>query len=136
MSLNIEIIVYYISGNEKEFCIQELKMYHKLIPGFIEVILHFDEGTMSIIDLHSARPGNGYGTHLIVHACKEAAKRGITKVTLDDCSDMYNRVDNIYKKVGMKYEDEDGGPEMFGNVNEIAEYKTSSEVPVIYSLVL
>lgn len=130
MSLNIKIVVYYIAG--KEFCIQGLKMYHKILPGMIEVIFHPE--SMSIIDLHSARPGNGYGTHLIVHACKEAVKLGITKVTVDDCSDMYRQENNIYTKVGMKYEDD--GPEMFGSVNEIAEYKTSFDAPVIYSLVL
>jgi hypothetical protein len=134
MPLNIEIVVYYIAN--KKLCVQELKTYHKLIPGFIEVVFHPDEKSMTVIDLHSARPGNSYATHLMVYACNEAVKRRISTITLDDCSDNYRKNRNIYTNVGMKYVNSEGGPEMIGNTKTISMYEPSTVSPMIYETIL
>jgi hypothetical protein len=131
MSFNTEIVVYYIY--DKEISIQELKYIYNILPGFIEVVFHQN---MTVINLQSIYPGNGYGTHLMIHACNEAKKRGISTITLDDCSDRYRSQHNIYTKIGMKYDNENYGPEMNGNIKDISTYKTDSNSPVIYSLVL
>ena len=66
MSKSAEIVVYYIANSP--LCVQELKMYHKLIPGLIEVIFHND--SMTVIDLQSRQKGGG--SAMMVHAAKEA----------------------------------------------------------------
>lgn len=72
----------------------------------------------------------------MVHACNEAKKRGIITITLDDCSDRYRQPHNIYTKLGMKYDNEDGGPEMTGQVNDISRYATVTAAPIIDALVI
>lgn len=130
-SRKTEIVVYYMCW--KKLCAQELKMYYKLLPGFIEVVFHNDDRGMTVIDLQSTVPDKEHGTHLMKHACTAALSRGITKVRLDDCSDRYRKDHNIYTKVGMLYET-DGGPEMTGNAIDIAAYMTDTEPPQIYAL--
>lgn len=132
MGSNFEIVVYYISN--RELCIQELQIYHKNLC-VIEVIFHKNDGTMSVLDLQSTVPGKEYGTHLIIKACNEAEKRDISIVTLDDCSNRYRKSHNIYTKLGMTYE-EDWGPEMTGSTKKIANLKTHTDTPKIYSLSL
>lgn len=119
-----EIVVYYIAK----------KKTYKDIPAFIEVIFNFQDGTMSVINLQSTNPGKEYATHLFLHACQEAKKRGISIITLDDCSDRYRKHHNIYTKLGMTYDDKIGGPEMSGKVDDISKYKTITDAPVIYSI--
>lgn len=128
------IVVYYISP--KELVIQELKKYHKSLPGFIEVVYHPKEKSMTVIDLHSAYSGNEYATHLMIHACENARKMGITTVNLDDCSDHCRSDHNIYTKLGMKYEHFEGGPEMVGDVDAISNYKPKTMPPVIFKMIL
>jgi hypothetical protein len=128
MALNV---IYYIA--RKEYNIQELKIYHTLIPGLIQVVFDKKEQLLTVIDLKSYHPGKEYATHLMIHACKEAKKRGITNITLDDCSDRYRNNNNIYIKLGMNYEYEKDGPEMIGYVDKISKYKTSHDSPTIFS---
>ena len=134
MSRNFEQVVYYMNGG-KELSIQELKQFYKNIPGYILVVFLPEERNMIINNIESSQTGKEYGTHLFVHACNEAKKRGITTVTLDDCSDRYRQPHNIYTKLGMKY-DEDGGPEMTGKVEEISNYKPTTKTPFIDTLVI
>jgi GNAT superfamily N-acetyltransferase len=129
-----EIVVYYISS--KELCVQELKMYYKLLPGFIEVIFHPSCKEMTVIDIKSTYTGKEYGSHLLVHACNEAKKRGITKVILDDCSDRYRAEHNIYIKLGLTYDDCVFGPEMSGDIDFMSSRRLRNNPPVIYSLSL
>jgi hypothetical protein len=133
-SPKFSIVVYYISPNK--LCIQDLKKYYKSLPGFIEVVNHPKERSMYIIDLQSIHPGNEYATHLMIHACEEARKMGITSVNLDDCSSRYRSPHNIYTKLGMKYEDYDGGPEMSGKIDDIIRCKNISktDAPVIFKM--
>lgn len=119
-----EIVVYYIS--DYPLCLQELKMYHKIIPGLIEVIFHTD--SMTVIDLQSRQKGGG--SAMMVHAAKESIKRGIDRIDLDDCTDRYNQGDNIYLKMGMKYVSAGDGPEMVGSSATIAVYPLNTEINI------
>ena len=125
-----EVFVYYIS--KKEFSIQEIKQIYQDLPASIEVLFSPKDYSMSVINLHSNNHGKEYATHLFLHSCRQAKKRGISIITLDDCSDRYRKNGNIYTKLGMKYSDETGGPEMTGEVDYISKYETITDVPVIY----
>jgi len=129
-----EIVLYYIA--KRQFCIEEIKQIYKTLPASIEVLFIPKDVSMSVIDLRSTNHGKEYATHLFLHACREAKKRGISTITLDDCSDRYRKHHNIYTKLGMKYNDETGGPEMTGKVEDISKYKTITNTPFIYSIVL
>lgn len=61
----------------------------------------------------------------MIHACKEAKKRGITNITLDDLDYEYIN-HNIYTDVGMVYENKDEGPGMIGDINKISDSATLS----------
>lgn len=124
MSKYSQIVVYYISNSP--MCVQELKIYHKSITGLVEVIFHSD--SMTVIDLQSRRKGNG--SALVVHAAKEAIKRGIDRIDLDDCTDLYNRDDNIYLKMGMKYVSAGDGPEMVGSAVTVAAYPLNTKTVI------
>lgn len=132
MSKPIDVMVYYIANSP--LCIQELKRYHEIIPGLIEVI--FNSNSMTVINLQSRQKGGG--SAMLVHVAKEALKRGIYRIELDDCSDRYNRSDNIYVKMGMEYVSAGNGPEMVGNAAKVSVYplKTSSNNQVIRSIKL
>jgi hypothetical protein len=132
MSLIAENFVYYIEN--KKLCIKQLNKSYKTIPALIDVIFNYDDEVVIIRDLHSKKPGKEYATHLIITACQQAKKRGILTVKLDDCSDRYRKKHNIYTKLGMKYDNEEGGPEMSGLVYNICNYKTITKKPFIYSL--
>ena len=134
MSYKIESVIYYIEY--KKLCIKELKKSYNFIPALITVIFNHNDRIMTITDLHSRKPGKEYATHLIIYACHEAKKRGISNIILDDCSDNYRKTNNIYTKIGMKYFDNEGGPEMNGIVEDICIYKTSTKSPIIYSLII
>lgn len=116
MSQSVEIMVYYVA--KSALCAQELKMYHKIIPALIEVIYHKD--SMTVINLQSRQKGGG--SALMAHAAKEALKRGIDQIDLDDCSDRYNQKNNLYTKMGMEYVSAGDGPEMEGSAAKISTY--------------
>lgn len=122
MSQSIEIMVYYVANST--LCVQELKLHHKIIPALIEVIYHKD--SMTVIDLQSRQ--KGCGSVLMVHAAKEALKRGIDQIDLDDCSDMYNQKNNLYTKMGMEYASAGDGPEMKGSAAKISTYPVNGNV--------
>ena len=122
MSQSIEIMVYYVANST--LCVQELKMYHKIIHALIEVI--YNKDSMTVINLHSHQ--KGCGSALMVHAAKEALKRGIDQIDLDDCSDMYNQKNNLYTKMGMEYVNAGDGPEMEGSAAKISTYPVHGNV--------
>jgi hypothetical protein len=136
--LNLDIVVHYIY--RRELSIQELKMYHKILPGFVEVVYNkptpTEEGSMIVIDLQSNNPHHEYGTHLMMKAAEGAKTRGIENITLDDFSDRYRVDHNIYIKLGLTYEDHDGGPEMVGLVDDVLNYNTNTEPPKVWTLVI
>jgi hypothetical protein len=62
--------------------------------------------------------GKGVGTFLILYAITYLKLIGIISITLDDDSDNSRQDNNIYVKLGCKYDDEDG-PEMTCDINEM-----------------
>ena len=61
----------------------------------------------------------GFGTYLLLITISYAKSLDIENIKLDDMSDGYRTEHNIYKKIGLEYEDEDGGPEMIGYVDKV-----------------
>ena len=118
-----ETVVYYFSN--KELSIQELKLYYKQLPSVIQVVYN---NQMDIIDVHSSIKHKGYATALLVYASKEAIKKGISIITLDDCSDNWNKPHNIYIKIGFEYIDSSSGPEMKGNAECISNYPSKTKL--------
>lgn len=111
-----ELLVFYI--NKISLCREEFKRNYASIPGIIEVV--FDEECMRVLNIKSLEKGNG--TILMIYAAKEAMKRGINNIELDDCSDRYNQSNNLYLKLGMEYVNPDCGPEMIGKTDKIFSY--------------
>jgi GNAT superfamily N-acetyltransferase len=66
-----------------------------------------------IIDLYTIRQyqNQGCATYLINQVISFCRKKGINIITLDDCSDNFNQINNIYLKAGFTYI-EVGFPEM------------------------
>lgn len=95
--------------------------YKYATVGFAHVAFDTKDNVVTIMNLESIIKGKGYGTHLIVHVCKEAIRKGITTVELDDCSSHYRKDHNIYTKLGLSYVDNEHGPEMKGNTSKIYE---------------
>lgn len=121
--MSSEVVLYYFY--HKELCTQEIIISYKLLPSVIEVV--YGE-SMTIVDLRSSVNGKGYATALLVYASKEAVRRGITVINLDDCSDKWRKPYNIYTKVGFEYVDE-YGPEMTGDPLIISKYPTVTNLP-------
>ena len=61
----------------------------------------------------------GFGSYLMFIAICYAKSLDIQNIKLDDMSDGYRSEQNIYKRIGLEYEDENSGPEMFGLIDEV-----------------
>ena len=126
-----ETVLYYFA--DKKLSIEEIKMYYKNIPALIEVVY---SDCMTVINLQSNDNGKGYAISLLVHASKEAIKRGILYIELDDCSDGYRKNYNIYTKLGIEYVDFESGPEMKGYVHTVSRFPISNLPLQIYKTIL
>jgi glutathionylspermidine synthase len=108
--------IYYI-GN-KQLTLKEYKKQSKNIVGYIETIVDYDESIITISYLHTTTRSKGFGTFLIVISVLNS---GVKTVELDDMSDNFGKVNNIYKKMGLEYV-QDGMPEMTGSVSKIKDW--------------
>ena len=61
----------------------------------------------------------GFGSYLMFIAICYAKSLDIQNIKLDDMSDGYRSEQNIYKRIGLEYEDENSGPEMFGLIDAV-----------------
>jgi len=61
----------------------------------------------------------GFGSYLMFIAICYAKSLDIQNIKLDDMSDGYRSEHNIYKRIGLEYEDENSGPEMIGLIDEV-----------------
>ncbi len=61
----------------------------------------------------------GFGSYLMFIAICYAKSLDIQNIKLDDMSDGYRSEHNIYKRIGLEYEDENSGPEMVGLIDEV-----------------
>jgi hypothetical protein len=105
--------IYYI-GN-KQLTLKEYKKQSKNIVGYIETIVDYDESIITISYLHTTIRSKGFGTFLVGISVLNS---GVKTVELDDMSDNFGKVNNIYKKMGLVYV-QDGMPEMIGYVSKI-----------------
>ena len=106
-----DIHTYYVTNGECKYT----------TVGFIHVAYNKKDNVATIMNLESMIRGKGYATHLIVHVCKEAIRKGIITVELDDCSSHYRKSRNIYTKLGLLYIEDEYGPEMKGNAEKMCE---------------
>jgi hypothetical protein len=105
--------MYYI-GN-KQLTLKEYKKQSKNMVGYIETIVDYDESIITISYLHTTIRSKGFGTFLVGISVLNS---GVKTVELDDMSDNFGKVNNIYKKMGFEYV-EDGMPEMTGSISKI-----------------
>jgi ribosomal protein S18 acetylase RimI-like enzyme len=63
--------------------------------------------------------GKNEGTRMILSAAQYAMSKGIPLIRLDDMSNRYRMIGNIYRQVGFEYEDDDGC-EMSGRASYIS----------------
>lgn len=81
--------------------------------SLIEAYYAKDEARIHIIDLGTREEyrGLGFASLLLRTMIKEAYKLHCKSITLDDASDLFGKINNIYLKHGFKYVNE-GQPEM------------------------
>jgi GNAT superfamily N-acetyltransferase len=104
-------VVYYIG--DKLLTLSEFKHKAKSLPAYIETVWDFSLKEMTVLFVNSSVQGKGLGTLLLSAVIITAGNEGIEKVTLDDVSNNYRKRDNIYLKLGFRYEKK-FGPEMKG----------------------
>ncbi len=83
------------------------------LPGDAYLYAHYYNNYMYITTLFtkSEYRGKKYASHLLKRAIYEAKKNRCKYIKLMDCSDLFNKENNIYLKFGFKY-DEIGQPDM------------------------
>lgn len=79
--------------------------------AYLNIIYNRNDDESTITDFTSTETNKGYGSILLDYVIMEAKKIKIKVVFLDDMSNQYRNLHNIYKKFGFKYL-HDFGPEM------------------------
>jgi hypothetical protein len=79
--------------------------------GFIDIIINYNDNTATIIDFLCINQNNGNGTILLNFIIEEMKKLKIKSILLDDMTDRYRDIHNIYLKFNFIYIHENG-PEM------------------------
>lgn len=109
-------VVYYIG--DKRLTLPEFKEQAAQLPGYVQTVWDFSDSSVGVIYVNSTVPGRGLGTLLLSISIISAGNEGIEQVVLDDDSDNYRKPNNIYIKLGLRYEEEDG-PEMIGKTKTV-----------------
>ena len=111
-------MIYYIG--ETRLSLYEFQHRHpdEPLPAYVSTVFDLNEKTMTVTWIHSSIPNKGYGTTLMGEVAIAAKLAGVETILLDDMSDRYRKPHNIYTKLGLKYENNEG-PEMIGNVNTL-----------------
>lgn len=105
--------IYYI--NDKKVSISYLNKHSEKLPACLSCHIT-DENEVFVSSLHSKV--RGCGTLLIYAVINDMFYTPVDTICLDDMSSRYGQTDNIYIKLGMKY-NEVGYPEMEGNIKSI-----------------
>lgn len=84
--------------------------------GHITYIFNFEYQNATVVFLEVKEQGKGYGTRLMEEFLKDAKKKGMRRVLVDDMSDRYRKPHNIYINFGFQYLKE-SGPEMLKNLD-------------------
>lgn len=110
-------VVYYIS--DKRLTLLEFQREAMTLPAYVETLWDFSESEMTVLFVNSTIPRKGFATLLLSAAIITAGEEGIEKVLLDDDSDNYQKKNNIYLKLGLRYVSDDG-PEMEGSTKTVS----------------
>ena len=116
-------LVFYLYDSEAPMTYID----YKYIVG--SIFTYIDQGEDNEINIRSLGVNEklngfnlrkaGFGTYLLLIAISYAKSLDIENIKLDDMSDGYRSEDNIYKKIGLEYEDEYRGPEIIGYVDKV-----------------
>lgn len=85
--------------------------------GYLNIIINYNEQSSTITDFYCTYTNKGHGSILMNFVIDEMKKIHIKCITLDDMSNRYRNLHNIYLKFGFKYIHNDG-PEMEMNICE------------------
>jgi len=96
-------VIYYIGDNRLTF--QEFQQDALSLPAYIETIWNFTENELIVLMVHSTVQKRGFATLLLFISMITAGEEGIDNITLEDNSDNYRKKNNIYLKIGLRYED-------------------------------
>ena len=110
--------MYKLIEEEYKGNVNQTIMQESMVAGYINTIFNTQTKQLIIVFIESIMTSLGIATFLILNILKKADRQGLTTVILDDMSDNYRQVRNIYTKIGMTYVD-DTGPEMEGNIKHI-----------------
>ena len=115
--------VYYIDRN-KTTIKEANKLKDHWMVGSISTVWTEEDDDMVIkfVSVDKEYRRRGIGLYLMLVALFDAKTHNIKKVTLDDDSDQARQPRNLYTRLGFKYE-EDFGPEMEADINEVASEK-------------
>lgn len=125
---NEDIISFYIDNTNDTQTSSNVAYHIENAAAYIDVATDIDNHSAVLRfvyvnesdekSLNSMR-GKGVGTFLILYAITYLKLIGIETLTLDDDSDNARQPNNIYMKLGCKYDDDDGGPEMTCDINDM-----------------
>ena len=62
----------------------------------------------------------GYATAYLYKVAQDTITLGLTCITLDDVSTNHRQKHNIYLKLGFRYVDPDGGPQMIARASTVS----------------
>ena len=98
-------IIILITNNEKQYS-NIVFLHNKTEKNCILLSLHTEDEYRNM----------GYGSILLKKIIKYCIENEIREILLDDCTDNFNKPNNIYLKSGFKYINE-GEPEMIYLLN-------------------
>ena len=93
------------------------KIHITTIFGYVSGIVIDRIATLIYLHIHKEHRNNGHGTELLKLFVTEAFDYNAIHIELDDCSDNYRKINNIYTKYGLKYTSSDN--HMQGNTRNI-----------------
>ena len=108
------IINYEIKRNVDNFFNLILKLYDFNIEICIIIaIIDYDDNciTINFIRTKTQYQNKGYATKILKYLIELCKDLKINKIELDDCSDNFNKTNNLYLQCGFTYKN-DGEPEM------------------------
>lgn len=86
--------------------LSEYNLYSKNTEiGCFSFYIYSTRGECNILNIfiNEKYRNMGYGTYILNYIKKFCIERNVKKITLDDCSDNFNKENNLYIKYGFKY---------------------------------
>ena len=111
-------ITHDITYKDKEYIGYKYSLINSITKiGYLNIIINYNEQSSTITDFYCIDTNKGHGSILMNFVIDEMKKIHIKCITLDDMSNRYRNLHNIYLKFGFKYIHNDG-PEMEMNMCE------------------